>query len=682
IPQGAPRPAAPVMNNNQQFAPRPAAPVMNNIQQGAPRPAAPVMNNNQQGAPRPAAPVMSNIQQGAPRPAAPAERAAGSETAPESAPEKKRPSSKRKLKTVIACVLIAAVLFSVGWFVIRPKLKGSEGLTAQQKTELLRLVDRAETVFVSSEESRKALAETDYIGMAGVYETACGDIEGLRGECSKLGIEDEKLAGAADKYFGMLYDSCSGRLAVCRFMDDCSKSFLGMLDSRPDINSYTSGVLYISDMQGWLSSIRSSYEEITCPDCISSEWVEFGDLIDTNELIIDKITYYAKYSDPLSIHAAYQLNDRYVKYQAAQRDKIYSRYESSLSLSQAQYLKAVDLKNEIHDYTGLKPKAMREYEFKNAAENEPVFVYESAAVIYPAFYGSYDAFLIVKAGCLSGSRDIVVEAEIPGLTQKYKESFSIGTEGKTIYVKSPMLTDSVDLSSAKDSQIQVSIYDKNGTDLIESKTIPVTIKSKNDFEWFTDDFGTATKYNILSFLMPESDAITELKRAAIDEIYALSSGRLQAFVGYQDTGYTRESVTRIQALGLMRALFKSGVRYNNDTFSISGSHQHILFPDEVLKNKTGLCIETSLVIASALQSAGMHAYLVFPPGHAQVAVEVFDHGEGQGQYLLIETTRLTADSVDGSVTLLSYGEWLSYLSNCDVIDCNDASALGINPFVH
>ena len=177
--------------------------------------------------------------------------------------------------------------------------------------------------------------------------------------------------------------------------------------------------------------------------------------------------------------------------------------------------------------------------------------------------------------------------------------------------------------------------------------------------------------------------------------------------GYQNTRWNNHYVgTYVQVAGIMRALYETGVRYNMDPFSISGSNQHILFPEDVLEQKSGLCIETSLTVASALQSAGMHVFLVFPPGHAQVAVEVWNgRGEdksGTGKYFLIETTALSSDwnnqkaFVDDANALLSENrllgtspisyynqeEWYRYLTKegTYLVDCDDLSAFNLAPF--
>jgi len=154
-------------------------------------------------------------------------------------------------------------------------------------------------------------------------------------------------------------------------------------------------------------------------------------------------------------------------------------------------------------------------------------------------------------------------------------------------------------------------------------------------------------------------------------------------------------------------MYDMGVRYNIDTFSYDAASQHILLPEEVLQKRSGLCIETSLTVASALQSAGMHAFLVLPTGHAQVAVEIWNDGsEGTGEYFLIETTALSSDNnnrgiyieyanalcendpdslrTDYPISYYSAAEWAQYISDSQayVIDCNDSSVLGMTTFVN
>lgn len=186
----------------------------------------------------------------------------------------------------------------------------------------------------------------------------------------------------------------------------------------------------------------------------------------------------------------------------------------------------------------------------------------------------------------------------------------------------------------------------------------------------------------------------------------MTGGQMNSFVGYQNNAWNNHYVgTYLQAAGLMRAMYEMGVRYNMDPFSLSGSNQHILLPDDVLERQSGLCIETSLVIASALKSANMHAFIVLPPGHAQVAVEIWNgRGEstaGTGQYFLIETTSLSSDLTNvfidganslldneppktGPITYMNREQWKQYLAveGTYLIDCDDANIMGLTPFAN
>jgi hypothetical protein len=82
----------------------------------------------------------------------------------------------------------------------------------------------------------------------------------------------------------------------------------------------------------------------------------------------------------------------------------------------------------------------------------------------------------------------------------------------------------------------------------------------------------------------------------------------------------------------------------------------------------------------------MHVMLIFPPGHAQVAVEAWS---GAGDYFLIETTVLPMgqdmDAWNSTVQYLEKDEWLGYITGegnytmgpCYVVDCDLGEKLGI-----
>ncbi|MDE6220063.1 MAG: hypothetical protein K2G51_06505, partial [Lachnospiraceae bacterium] len=500
------------------------------------------------------------------------------------------------------------------------------------------------------------------------------------------------------EYFNMLCDSKKAHYEIISFFVDYFEfSDNYYLFARPDDFGTED---HYEKLYTWFQSVKEGYLAInSCPSCLENEWKQYGETLDLNESIARKEYQAVSYEDWLRMYSAIYMSNRYDTIEELQYDGLLDCLKGEISHSQAQRNLSAKLADEIHNYAELGQKERSEYEFEYVRTDKILLNYECIDTIYPSLYNTYDAFLIIKTGCVSGSRKILVEAEIPGFTQKYKESFTLDSAYRAIYIKPPALTGDLDLTSAKEAQINVTVSDQDGT-VIGAKTFPVTIKSKYDVKWYTDEYGIATQDNILCYLTPEAPVISELKRVAIDEIAAMTNGRMESFPGYQETEFNHYVGTYLQAAGIMRALYEMGVRYNMDAFSISNSHQHVLFPEDVLKQRSGICIETSLVVASALQSAGMHAFLVFPPGHAQVAVEVWN---GTGEYFLIETTALSADTNNRNIFIndanallkeevlnsspikyLNAEAWKAYLSveETYLIDCDDSRVLGLTPFAN
>ena len=322
--------------------------------------------------------------------------------------------------------------------------------------------------------------------------------------------------------------------------------------------------------------------------------------------------------------------------------------------------------------------------------------YEAVDSIYPSLYNTTDYILLVRATSEGGERDVMIRAEVPGFTQVYEQKFTLGSQLTQFYIHPPVLTGELSLGSAKQAQIVFSVTDIDSGKPVIQDTLPIQIMSKFDMINYDPVLGVSSWDYYLSFLTPESPGVLELKRNAVDFITGYTGGQFDMMQGYQDSGLFGSNIelnTYYQALALQGAMSEMGVRYNNAWYSMSRSGdkmlQRVQLPDDTLSSKSGVCIETSLTIASALQSAGMNVFLIFPPGHAQVAVEAWPN---TGEYYLIETTILPVDgeNVDSIVTYKTQQEWLDYIQNgygdgsggCYVLNCGLATALGLLPLTN
>lgn len=641
---------------------------------------------------------------------------------------KAKPSGRKKLKVIIPAILVVAVLLisSPVWIpgIMEAVSSGQEAGETDEKEETVAAKESSaeKTEAVSYEELLKNLEQANTVieDMMAEYDNADSDdsqknlerrvvllgetqqsLDGLREEAAAFGIADDKLKSAVDAYYnaadsfvGIYHDSID---FIYRYIYNES-----LVTSRPDLfDSGRSEQENYDALSEWLETAKSEYANFEYPPYAEASWKEYEKILDLNQTILNKYASAYNLNDALRLMSCVELFSRV----DTMEEKWYQdMFEVCKTIMKSYGLRNRDIRlglyDEIQAYTAMSEGEKEKYTFENDRTGKMYVDANCVETIYPSLYNTYDSFVIITLATYGGQRSIVVEVEIPGFTQKYRQSYTITSNVKQLFIKPPLVTGDIDLSATKSAQINVTLYEKDGTQ-ITTQSNPVTIKSKNDVEWYSDDFGTFTQDNILCYLTPESSGVSALKRSAIDELSKMTNKQMEALVGYQGTGFCHYATTYLQAAAIMRALYNEGVRYSMDGFSVSGSHQHVLLPDQVMEERQGLCIETSLVVASALQSADMHAFLVFPPGHAQVAVEVWNSGEGYGEYFLIETTALSDDlngnafvnyanqliaenkdaKNDSCIQYYDADGWWNYIQGVEyVIDCDDSRILGMTPF--
>ena len=319
---------------------------------------------------------------------------------------------------------------------------------------------------------------------------------------------------------------------------------------------------------------------------------------------------------------------------------------------------------------------------------EAVINIETIDSVFPSNYRSIEMLATFTGYCNYGEMDVLIEVEVPGFTQPYRQMVTLGRQVEKIRIVPPLITGDINLNSQKAAQLVYSVTDSDSGKLLIQESKNITLYSKYDINWSDGVNTDAYTDNVLAWLTPDAPEIVELKRDAIDYLSYITDGALQMLVGYQDAGVFDDLSmnTWAQVIAIQGAISDiAGVRYNNSGFSMD-AQQRVLLPADVLQTRSGICIETSMLMASALESTGMNCMLVFPPGHAQVAVEIWP---GTGEYYLIETTvlpmEMNYDGWNSVVYYLDQDEWWGYLSGegsftlgeCYVLDCELGAKLGI-----
>lgn len=305
---------------------------------------------------------------------------------------------------------------------------------------------------------------------------------------------------------------------------------------------------------------------------------------------------------------------------------------------------------------------------------KPTVSCKAVESIYPTLYNSMDYVIVFEGSCEQGDTDVLVEVEIPGFTEKYSQKFTLNRQLTQIYVKPAISASKEELLSQKKAQINFTVTDIETNKVISKDTKPVSIMSVYDF-----NLNESLRYNAWAWLTPENSYIKQLKQKAVECLPDLTDGASNSIISYQGNDETMY----YECLAMVHAASEMGIRYNDSGYSSSQSGdylQRVAFPEDVITSKSGICIETSLLIASALQSAHYNCMLVFTTGHCQVAVEV---GDCTGEYYMIETTCLPVDGLEETDIVWYYDQddWQNYLNNNNgiCIPCNLATNYGFTP---
>lgn len=318
---------------------------------------------------------------------------------------------------------------------------------------------------------------------------------------------------------------------------------------------------------------------------------------------------------------------------------------------------------------------------KEAVVTPPVI--DTPSIIYPALYRSIDYVAFFKGGTSDQDKEYLLTVEISDFTHKYEQQIKLSSQEFRLKVRPPLLEGVLaGLNTSKEAQIKITLLDLETQKYLIQDSRPVTLMSKYDIQWVAED-GSETYYeNILAWVTPEAPEIKELLRYSIDTLSYWSDGYINEIVGYQNiAGLTPEEITYYQTIAIFATMADTyGVRYNATpvTTSGNGAQQRVALPEDVLRDRSGLCIETTVTMASALQATGMHPLILILPGHSQVAIETWHNS---GEYFLIETTALTADNWDDIIIYLTPDQWMNYLEQQQVIaiDVELANTIGIKP---
>lgn len=268
------------------------------------------------------------------------------------------------------------------------------------------------------------------------------------------------------------------------------------------------------------------------------------------------------------------------------------------------------------------------YQVDAASRCGVLITWDRPSRVFTGFYPNQASFVTVRYRS-SFPQLLRLSLSIPHFTQEQ----SIDVQGSTLFqqlsFKPPLLSadvlDSLVSPGARDEQLMLSVRD--GRDNIcDTFTSPVRLESRQLMQW-EDAAGHNQAGYLAGWVTPQAHEVSDLVGVAAawlaDPAHASEYPSAPAFFGYDDGKASASAVTE-QVNALFDTLqFKKHLQYVNENVPYgAGATQLIQLPKDVLGSTppTGMCVETTVLLASAAERIGLRTYIVIVPHHAFLGV--------------------------------------------------------------
>lgn len=209
--------------------------------------------------------------------------------------------------------------------------------------------------------------------------------------------------------------------------------------------------------------------------------------------------------------------------------------------------------------------------------------------------------------------------------------------------------------------------------------IPLLVHSRWLMEWTREN-----RLQIAAWVTPDDRMVMDLVAKATN---MLSKQLPPTPVGMIAYGATTTRQIQDQVDAIYDALRSENMRYVNTTVPYTGADssavatQKVQLPSEVLKQHSGMCIELTTLLASAVENIGLHTEIVIIPGHAFLGVATTANQTRFEYWDAVDVdNHVAGDSANAAGDAL-YAKNVQQHTILDTISISDARIAGVGPMV-
>ena len=222
-------------------------------------------------------------------------------------------------------------------------------------------------------------------------------------------------------------------------------------------------------------------------------------------------------------------------------------------------------------------------------------------------------------------RDVVFTVSGEGITE-VRTPVSMIPAGNTVTFRDIRITPDADrlrkASESASGMISLTIVQHAGSEKPETvfrEDYPVRILAFNEWP------GCHVHPELIaSFVTPNAPELSAIQARAGAILKKLTGD--SALDGYQTRDANR---VRAQAAAVFDALREQGILYSVPPASFERTGQRIRLAPDVLKEKVGTCADASILMASVLESVGLHPLIITVPGHMFIGCWLVDKYSAQ-----------------------------------------------------
>lgn len=304
---------------------------------------------------------------------------------------------------------------------------------------------------------------------------------------------------------------------------------------------------------------------------------------------------------------------------------------------------------------------------------------EILSAYYP-FYVATQSNLFVIHYSSSSPIALVISVRITGFSQVQTQTVNATANVQSIsFMPLANLQAFHQLTADANAQLDVHVTDTAGHEYYLNDS-HLLLRSRWLMQWIA-----ANRLKIAAWVTPDDPDVMALVSKSAARLQSEPSIAPPAMIGYDNNKASPRAV-RDQVDAIFDAMrLDYNIRYIQASVPYTGPGdnsvglQYIKLPSEVVKQRSGMCIELTTLLASAVEHIGLHAEIVIIPGHAFLGVATT---ENDSQFEYWDAVQVNSNIAGDSANLWADNEYRQNARQIvDTIVISDARKQGVGPML-